>query len=124
MARTNDSRPFTFTFNSVTTGHHIYKDNWTPALNERIVCEREPENPHDRFAVCLRKEGHVVGHIPRSISKPCSYVLATGGTIYATVSGKRENAGDNGLVVPVVYHVKGPHKHMVIAKTYIDSSLA
>ena len=87
MARTIDSRPFQFTFDSLATGHHVFKEKWSPVLGEVVLCEREPNNQHDRYAVALLRNGEVVGHIPRNQSKPWFYALLTGGTIYAVVTG-------------------------------------
>ena len=33
---------------------HVYQDNWTPVIGERLNCEREEENPQDRYAVAIR----------------------------------------------------------------------
>ena len=101
MARTIDCRPFEFTFASFVTGHHIYKEYWAPEIGEIIECSREPTNQHDRYAVAVYRNGEIVGHIPRSISKPCSYALLAGATIRATVTGARQNGRKNGLEVPV-----------------------
>lgn len=123
MARTVDSRPYVFSFNSYATGHGIYKENWSPVLGEILYCEREPRNEHDRFAVALRKDGEIVGHVPRTISKACFYTLLAGGIIYAVVNGERQNKRQNGLEVPMIYHVKGPRQYTLKSETYIVSSM-
>ena len=33
---------------------HVYQDNWTPVIGEQLNCEREEENPRDRYAVVIR----------------------------------------------------------------------
>ena len=119
MARTIDSRPYKFTFSSFVTGHHIYKEIWTPQLGEIVFCYREPENQHDRYAVAAYKDDQVIGHIPRTVSKPCSYALLAGAKIQAVVTGERQNKRKNGLEIPVKYQVKGPRQHMISAETYI-----
>ena len=121
MARTIDSRPYEFRFASFVTGHHVYKENWTPEIGEILDFARESTNEHDRYAVAACKYGEVVGHIPKSISKPCSYALLAGAQINATVTGARQNTRQNGLEVPVEYDVKGPRAHMVRAQTYINA---
>ena len=35
-------------------GHHIYKDIWAPELSEHLEVQCEPENPVDKYAVCLK----------------------------------------------------------------------
>ena len=32
-------------------GYHVYQEIWTAAVDEELVCEREPDNSHDRYAV-------------------------------------------------------------------------
>ena len=43
-----------FETNSSVRGYHVYQDNWTPVIGERLNCEREEENPRDRYAVAIR----------------------------------------------------------------------
>ena len=109
------------TFNSLATGHHVFKETWSPVLGEVVFCERESNNQHDRYAVALLRNGEVVGHIPRNLSKPCFYALLTGGTIYAVVTGERQNIRHNGLEVPMEYHVKGPREHIQRMEIYITA---
>ena len=52
--------------------------------------------------------GHVVGHVPRDISKYCTSALLCGGTIKCEITGKRQNKRGNGLEAPCKYIVKGP----------------
>lgn len=123
MARTVDSRPYQFSFESFVTGHHVYKESWTPVIGENIVFSREPTNEHDRNAVAACIDDEIVGHIPRNISKPCSYAILGGAKIDATVTGNRQNTRQNGLEVPVEYHVKGPRSRMLRAHAYITALL-
>ena len=58
-----------FETDSSVRGYHVYQDNWAPVIGERLNCEREEENPQDRYAVAIRKSGDTVGHVPRSISR-------------------------------------------------------
>ena len=51
---------------SVVRGHHIYKTSWTPVIGEELPAEREENNEHDEHAVAVRKNGVIVGHVPRS----------------------------------------------------------
>ena len=53
-----------FETDSSVRGYHVYQDNWTPVIGERLNCEREEENPRDRYAVAIRKSGDTVGHVP------------------------------------------------------------
>ena len=51
-----------FVLSSVIRGHHIYKTVWSPSTGEILEAVREPHNPHDHHAVCLRKTEVIVGH--------------------------------------------------------------
>ena len=77
-----------FETDSSVCGYHVYRDNWTPVIGERLNCEREEENPRDRYAVAIRKSGDTVGHVPRSISTLCSVFIRRGGTIFCVVTGR------------------------------------
>ena len=43
-------------------GFHVYKDIWTPVLNEVNPIQQEHCNPEDRYAVSILKDDVVVGH--------------------------------------------------------------
>ena len=32
-------------------GCHVYQEIWTAAVGEELVCEREPDNSHNRYVV-------------------------------------------------------------------------
>lgn len=84
-------------------GYHVYQAIWTAAIGEELVCEREPTNAVDRYAVAVIKSGTVIGHLPRKISKVCSLFLRRGGTIHCIVSGSRRYSADlpqGGLEIP------------------------
>ena len=108
MARTNVCTPYVFEFESYITGHHVYKDIWTPILGEKLATAMEPQNPHDKYAIKVTKSDEVVGHIPRDISKYCTAALCCG-IISCEVTGKRQNKRGNGLEVPCKYRLKGPY---------------
>ena len=40
-------------------GHHVYKDLWTPTIGEKF----EPNNIKGYHAVCVQKDGVMVGHL-------------------------------------------------------------
>ena len=37
-------------------GYHVYKEEWEAAVGELLVCEREPKNASDQYAVAVKKE--------------------------------------------------------------------
>ena len=79
MARTNVCLPYVFEFQSYVTGHHVYKDIWTPTLSEKLSTATETENHHDKYAMKVLKENEVIGHVPPVISKYGSSGLFCGG---------------------------------------------
>lgn len=90
---------------SVITGHHVYKSTWTPYIGEILRGEVEENNEHDKYAVSIKKDGEIVGHIPRSLSKLANFFLRHHGSIKCTVTGKRRKG--NGLEVPCQYSFEG-----------------
>jgi hypothetical protein len=86
------------------SGHHIYKNVWTPQLHEKLSCEVEPGNIFDPYAVAVKItwDNATVGHVPRKISAVCRMFLRRG-TITYTVTGVRKYSTDlpqGGLEVP------------------------
>ena len=49
---------------SYVKGYHVYKTLWNPLIGEFILCERVPDNPMDKYAVCVKKEDKIVAHLP------------------------------------------------------------
>ena len=44
--------------------HHVYKNIWKPTVNEELETEMEPDNVMDKYAVCVKKNTSIVGHLP------------------------------------------------------------
>ena len=61
---------------SCARGYHVYENIWAVAHGERIGCIREPLNATDRYAVALKKDGAVIGHLPQKISRICSLFIS------------------------------------------------
>ena len=34
--------------------HHVYKDVWTPTIEEKLLCKMEPNNVEDDYAVFVQ----------------------------------------------------------------------
>ena len=64
-----------------------------PLINTELVCAQDSGNPHDPYAVAIKKGSVVVGHMPRKISVVCSLFLHAG-TITATVTDSRQYSND------------------------------
>ena len=58
---------------SVVCGHHIYKSMWMLVI-EQLVLEKEPANPHDKFAVTVIKYSQIMGNIPKNYSQIIYYM--------------------------------------------------
>ena len=61
-------------------GYQVYKKVWAATVGEALVCEREPKNPSDRYAVVVKNEGTIIEHLPRKLSHVCSLFLRRGST--------------------------------------------
>ena len=76
-------------------GYHVYQSIWDAAIDgENLECFREVGNIHDPLAVGIRKDGSVVGHVPRALSAVCSSFICRGDLILCRVSGSRCYSAD------------------------------
>lgn len=100
-----------YNFNSCIRGYHIYRTIWTSQIGEVLTCEIEPNNPHDKFAVSVKKGADIVGHVPREITKVFHYFIKRSGIVTCEVTGSKQNLG-NGLEIPCVYTLKGEEKNV------------
>ena len=97
---------YSFAIEAMVRGYHVYQSIWDAAIDgENLECFREVGNIHDPSAVAIRKDGSVVGHVPRALSAVCSSFIRRGGLILCRVSGSRRYSADlpqGGLEVPCV----------------------
>ena len=47
--------------------HNLYKKVWTATVEEALVCEREPKNSSDRYAVAVKNEANITDHLARKL---------------------------------------------------------
>lgn len=67
-------------------GVQVYCIVWEAVVGETLLCERERQNTHGRYAVAVKKDRVIFGHLPRSVScvrcywnkAPASSVLSYG----------------------------------------------
>ena len=77
------------------TGHHVYMEIWTSKQNEYLNVRSEPENPLDKYAVCVLKDTDFVGHLKKGdtgrFSKTIFYFLRSHSEAkcVAKVTGKK-----------------------------------
>ena len=67
------------------------------------VCERNPQNSHDCYAVAVKREDILIRHLRRKLSRLCSLFLRRGGAMFCVVTGGRRYLVDlpqGGLEVP------------------------
>ena len=103
-------------------GHHVYHKISSPVIGERLLYQREPENRYDNYAVAVKKNTTIVGHLPRKISKMSSLFLRKGGEIVCVLSGRHRHYCDlkqAGLEVPCTVIFKGKKNLMEKVKTLI-----
>jgi hypothetical protein len=75
-------------------GFHIHCDNWTPTLDERLVCEQQVGNSHDKYAVSGVQDGAVIGHLLKKDFLSLFLLIGQEGRVTATVSGQRQPSYD------------------------------
>ena len=104
-------------------GHHVYKEVWTPEVGEKLNVLMERDNLADKFAVCVKKDQTVIGHLKKGDSgkfpKTIFYFLRsdTYCKCYAEVSGKRRNLKDGKVLqVPCNIIITGQKKYVNIIK--------
>ena len=115
----SDSR---FVKSSVIRGHHVYKAIWTPALREELIVKAEDGNVYDEHTMAVVKEGNVVGHMPRSISRVSWFFLKRGGRILCRVTGKRKLGV--ALEVPCKYIYIGSTRTVQKLKKIMDNEMS
>lgn len=103
-----------FHYQSFVRGHHVYLSEWTPTIGEVLVVRRELNNEHDQYAVAVIKEGEVVGHVPKAVSRVVFFFLGYDGNVgFCEVTGPRLNRGVGlGVEVPCVYKFYGRQSHV------------
>lgn len=99
---------------SFVRGYHAYMDIWDPAIDEVLRLENEPTNAQDRRAVAVKKNGQIVGHVPKGFSSAVFYFLnrpCNKGVVKIT-GAKVNRGGGYGLEVPCVYRFSGPENYL------------
>ena len=81
-------------------------------IGETLSCTREPDNANDRYAVAVLKDGMIIGHLPRMISKVCSLFLRRGRSITCSVTGRKRYSTDPTLEIPCLLLFKAGVKEI------------
>ena len=103
--------------------HHVYKDIWTPKQGEQLDILIEPDNRMDKFAVYVKINEKIVGHLEKGTSrmfaKTIFYFLRSDAysSAWAKVTGKRCNLGDGeGMQVPCKLSLSGQPKFVSLLR--------
>ena len=48
--------------------YHVYEETGKVAVGEILACKREPQKAADRYAVAVKKDRTIIGHLPRKVS--------------------------------------------------------
>ena len=93
-------------------GYHVYKDLWKLFTNEELTTGMEPDNVVYKYAVCVKKNNVIVGHLPLGkngrFAKMIFYFLRTDryAEYKVIITGKEANLGDGeGMQVPYLLKI-------------------
>ena len=122
-----DSIPITVTadteIKSFVKGYHAYKELWKPVINDQLTTAMEPDNVVDKYAVCVKKNDEIVGHLPLGkngrFAKTIFYFLRADcyGKCNVIITGKAVNLGDgDGMQVPCLLKISGTKTLLEILK--------
>ena len=77
-------------------GNRVYQTIWDAhaVVGESLQCAREVLNEHDRYSVAVKKNGVIIGYLPRKVSRLCLLFLRRDGCISCTVTGRRQYSAD------------------------------
>ena len=92
--------------------YHVYREVWEAAVGETFECAMEPGNA---FAVAIEKDGIVIGHLPRKVSRVSALFLKRGGTINCTETRRQRHSADlpqGGLEILCVAIFQGQAKEI------------
>ena len=79
-----------------------------------LLLKIEPTNPRDDFAVSVVKDGEVVSHIPKYVSRVISFFLKKVESVgFCEVTGSKVNRRVGlGLEIPCTYKFYGRHAYL------------
>ena len=102
-------------------GYHV--------VNEELEAGMEPDNVMDKYAVCVKRNTSIVGHLPldknRKLAKMISYFLRADQDAEwkVVITGKEVNLGDgNGIQVLCKLKISSPRKMVEILCENIQRS--
>ena len=104
-------------------GYHVYKNIWKPNVNEELETEMDPDNVVDKYAVCVKSNTSIVGHLPLGkngqFAKMIFYFLRADqdAECKVVITGKEVNFGyGDGMQVPCKLQVRSKKNGEIICK--------
>ncbi len=100
---------------SCVRGYHVYEELRKAAIGGELECRRECRNTADAFTVTVIKNGTIVGHLHRRISRVCTLFMRRGGVIQCQVTGRRKYSCDlaqGGHEIPCLLSFEGEAKEI------------
>ena len=98
-------------------GYHVYRGIWVPKIGETLSTENERSNPKYKYAVFVKKNECIVGHLSLSktgnFAKTIFYFLRADkySICEVEITGKPVNLGDGeGMQVPFKLKLTGRSK--------------
>lgn len=89
-------------------------------MDEVLDCSHESGNDFDMFCIKVCKNGTIVGHLPREVSRPTKFILDRGAIVKAQLTGshyRKSPLFQGGLEIPCIVTVTLPgtiRNHMVL----------
>ena len=96
-----------------------YLDPYDRRISIEVHVCREPENLHDRRAVCIKKGGVSFGHVPRELTAILVNFMDHGGAISCSVRGRPQQG--KGLEFPCSYILAGKKKLLTEMQKYLST---
>ena len=110
-----------YLFNLFVRGCHAYINSWNPKVgDENLELVLEEDNEHDDFAVAIKFEDRIVGHVPKNLSKIMNrFTKIPSCSLRCKLTGKRVNRGAGyGLEIPLCVNCLGPRKLLIGGKKH------
>ena len=109
-------------------GYQVYQGIWVPKIGETLSTEREPGNSKDKYAVCVKKNEYIVGHLPLgktgNFAKTIFYFLRADkySICEVEITGKPVNLVDGeGMQVSCKLNLTGKRKFVNISQNSLKT---
>ena len=115
-----------FSVAAMVRGYHVYRDIWAASIGEELPCECQEGNREDAYAVAVKKNGNIVGHVPRKISTTSFMFLRRGGSILCQVTESQRYSADlpqGGLEIPCILVFTGSVKEVSKVAKLVSAAL-